>query len=536
MAVTYLPTGVTFGQLVDLLGPIAGSIVRHQPHFASIARPGPPPIVRRIFLADPLVDASTLLAAQTAAAANHADVVLAPDPAGVLSSASTPLAYMLVSVIGLSEQIDADDLQLRVAELVPDTTDAAGATEVARETLIGIADRLASALGGHVLVEDSDFQLLGYSRLTDDTDVARREAILQRQLPSRYQQIFNSQGVLARLVSGEDVVATEAAAEHGLGRRLIVAIRPYDQLLGTIWLARDEPRFTDDDIREMRHAAEDISALLVDTLRIREDLRIRHDDAARTLLSGRRPHDSELPDAIRAALPARAAHVVAISVADPDDDAPMIRLHGIRVLLEVSARSLRMPLLTVIEADVVHALHFGCGANAGACTSDAPRLLAQHVMDSLRVMGVHAAIGIGRHIDAGGSLAPSAASARAVLALLRAEQRAGVTTAQQEWATLWVHDLIGGLELDGDALPRPLLDLLTGSAARHVDDRRTLRVALDQWGDVAGIAAELHVHANTVRYRLQRIAAQYELALDRPHARFAVWALLRARDDGAVIV
>jgi len=483
-----------------------------------------------VLLTAGLVDARTLIAAQAEAAAHDVDVLLAPDLNGVLSSASPSLAHMLVSVVGLTDDLDAEQLLERLATPAERSTGSSSA-EFTRQNLISIADRLAEAVGGHVLVEDSDFQLLGYSRLTEHTDAARREAILQRQLPGRYQQVFNSQGVLAGLLSGQDVIAAEAVPDAGLGRRLIVAIRRADQLLGSIWLARDEPAFTTEDIREMTHAAHEMSALLLDTLRAREDRRLREDGAARLLLAGKRPRETDLPDVARAALDTSAGHVIAMAMCSPTDEPPMSRLHAMRVLVEVTARSLRTPCVAVIDSDIVYAVHFGCTVTDGSCSGEAPSLLARHVSASLGEMGAEIAIGIGRHAEVGASLASSAASARDVLTMLRSSETDRIATAHQLWSALLVRDLLGELEVHSDVLPRAIVHLLSSRSARCAEDRRTMKVVLDHWGDVATIAAELHVHTNTVRYRLNRISSTYDVTLDDPTTRFALWALLRAIDS-----
>jgi DNA-binding PucR family transcriptional regulator len=60
----------------------------------------------------------------------------------------------------------------------------------------------------------------------------------------------------------------------------------------------------------------------------------------------------------------------------------------------------------------------------------------------------------------------------------------------------------------------------------------TLRAWLDHQGEVARVAAELHVHPQTVRYRLGRLRERFGDALDDPAARFELSLALRARQTG----
>jgi DNA-binding PucR family transcriptional regulator len=51
---------------------------------------------------------------------------------------------------------------------------------------------------------------------------------------------------------------------------------------------------------------------------------------------------------------------------------------------------------------------------------------------------------------------------------------------------------------------------------------RTLAAWLDHPGEPARAAAELHIHANTLRYRMQRLGEVVRLDLDSPAARLAL--------------
>ena len=60
----------------------------------------------------------------------------------------------------------------------------------------------------------------------------------------------------------------------------------------------------------------------------------------------------------------------------------------------------------------------------------------------------------------------------------------------------------------------------------------TLLAWLDHQGRVPEIAASLHVHPQTVRYRLGRLRECFGSALDDPEARFELMLALRSRPSG----
>jgi hypothetical protein len=76
----------------------------------------------------------------------------------------------------------------------------------------------------------------------------------------------------------------------------------------------------------------------------------------------------------------------------------------------------------------------------------------------------------------------------------------------------------------------PLSTLPAGAAARAEE---TLRAWLDAHGDVAATAATLHVHPQTVRYRLAGLRETFGTALDDPTARLELAVALRAAPSPA---
>ena len=70
------------------------------------------------------------------------------------------------------------------------------------------------------------------------------------------------------------------------------------------------------------------------------------------------------------------------------------------------------------------------------------------------------------------------------------------------------------------------LDALTPAARARLE--ATLLAWLRRQGNVAAVAQELHVHPQTVRYRLARLRERFGETLDEPDARFELELALRA--------
>ena len=68
-------------------------------------------------------------------------------------------------------------------------------------------------------------------------------------------------------------------------------------------------------------------------------------------------------------------------------------------------------------------------------------------------------------------------------------------------------------------------------ADHHTDLMTTLRAYLDTGGNIAQTAKRLHVHGNTIRYRIARLAEDFQVDLEKPAARLWLWLRLASQRD-----
>lgn len=368
--------------------------------------------------------------------------------------------------------------------------------------------------------------MVAYSQLSIPVDEARQSAVLQRQMPPHLLAVFNAQGVLASLLSGEDVVQTLPDPEKQLGPRLVVAIRYHGRLVGTVWFARENPPFNDADVEALLVAARQMSVILAGALRERHDQRLRRDDAVLDLLQGRRVNASVRVLREHALDTRMGAHVMTLAQAAPEGSTPTSRLPDLRTLATSAIRSVRAEATTVFEGDRLHILHFGCDESEATCTAQSTRRLAFHICDQLRRVDVEVAAGIGQHIEQHQRIVDSAQDADRVLSGLLTSGSATIATARDAWATLLLDKFLRVPGMPDDTLPPALAQLFGSDSQREREQLQTVRVALDHWGDIAETARHLHVHQNTVRYRLQRFSDVSGIDLSNPTNRLSLWILL----------
>ena len=138
--------------------------------------------------------------------------------------------------------------------------------------------------------------------------------------------------------------------------------------------------------------------------------------------------------------------------------------------------------------------------------------------------------------DRSAALGPSRALARARESLawarlgLEAIQAgalpAGFAAVVDHLAAIALFDAHGPMQ-DLAATRLAALESLTGQAREKM--RETLRAYLDHRGNAAAMATDLHLHPQTVRYRLRQLRELFADALEDPQARFELDLALRSR-------
>jgi hypothetical protein len=140
------------------------------------------------------------------------------------------------------------------------------------------------------------------------------------------------------------------------------------------------------------------------------------------------------------------------------------------------------------------------------------------------------------------ALGPAVALARAAHSLARARAAHAlvlegrlpdepIVAADDHLAALLLHG--GDSTLAADLAARmlaPLAELRPKAATRL---RETLRAWLDQPGQVQAVAERLHVHPQTVRYRVAQLRELFGDRLDDPDARFEIALALRSEPEAA---
>ena len=381
--------------------------------------------------------------------------------------------------------------------------------------LFGLANALATLAEGAVSVVDSTGQVVGYSTHGEQPidDVRRRTTLLlQEEIPISADVEYQS------LVRAPD--ARHFPSETDQFGRVGIAVRASGELLGSIWVIQIDPSLA---ARTQKLLDEMQPIVAQHILRAREDAadRDQHNSALlRTLLEDERHARSAASQLL--IRPEAGCTVVCFRVDTFDEVEAMRGLHRLlHLAISVSSAAFPGSHSAVIGPQVVTVIPGEIAARAHTFAHSVIRT------DSALLAGIGT-----RANDVNGiarSHREAAATAGVLMTSPVADDRhrqtriATFDQVRDRLAILQVTDLIEGLDAaTGDAASI----LAEHDAAQGTDLSRTMRIYLDQLGSVRETATVLHVHQNTVRYRLDVVRNELGIDLDSPDTRLWMWLRL----------
>ncbi len=370
-----------------------------------------------------------------------------------------------------------------------------------QDDLFALADAAAALVDAPVTIEDAQSRVLAYSSRQDLADPARVSTIVGRRVPDEVLATMRAQGVFRRLARSAEPVFVPASG--GTKPRLVIPVRAGGEWLGSIWavVERRPPAAL---VSELVQTSS-VVALHLLRLRAQADLSRRvAADRLRGVLSGNVAGAEDW-------LPPGPWRVVALG---GGGDA----VHLLDLWESVCRRhAWNQPLLADLD---------GRGYAVVRDSDDEAPGSWGWLRSVVAQAGDEAASLTAR--------AGRAAYTPAELERSRGEAQEtervtgqGVPAASHEevWAEVTIARAAS--TLTGDPMG-PLAALRDHDAKHHSDHLRTLAAWLDHPGAPSEAARSIHVHPNTMRYRMNRIADLAGLDLDDATTRLAVRLLLAA--------
>lgn len=368
------------------------------------------------------------------------------------------------------------------------------------DSLEAVADAISEELQGAVTIEDAEHRLLAYSSHDPQADPARLATIVGRRVPELVIRSLWQAGVMQRLMAGDEPIRVEGIREVGLGGRIAVAIRDSGELLGYVWVAEGGNPFGES---ERRRLAKGAQAAKIKLLQTRSDSRGEEREQGEflwQLLNGRFPSDAAAKERGRSlgiALPAS----YRIAVLSLEKDIPDDRYRHVRCLIAATHRP-RIVLHAMRQSQLI--------------------LLAEHESDDRqdaegwRALGEQASERFGFAPCRRGRGSPCGDYALAdriyqeALTVLRLKHAFPLETRGTDdydrLGFLRYLPIIADRRRHHPESPDSLGKLKRYDRENNARLVETLEAYLGANGNPKAASARLHIHANTLQYRLKRIS------------------------------
>lgn len=371
-----------------------------------------------------------------------------------------------------------------------------------RPELQDIVDEASRVLDADTTLEDRDFNLIAYGTQRFDVDSVRRDSILQRRSTRAVRDWFEQFGILGSAVP----MRTPADSTQGLRSRLCLPARWRGVTYGYLWALDEATSLDDPAVARGAQLAEHAAAYLAQLSRQHQDDAFAVSDLISPDVDKVRHAATRIGD--RGLLDRRSA-VVAVVVGSPGSTEPGTLAPNLWSLPRtvLADRGPHSTTLVVPLRDV-------CDDSPAR---EAAALTLQLYRDELGPESVGELVaGVGEPrtdlADLRGSWLQARLAARVAAAVpaLRPVAR---------WVDLGIYRLLAALpeaELAALVLDGPVRQLL--ERGDH-DLVQTVSIYLDRAGNVQETAAALHIHRQTLYYRLTKAENLSGLDLGNGHDR-----------------
>ncbi len=369
------------------------------------------------------------------------------------------------------------------------------------ESLDTLAEAIGQAIRAPITIENRHHQLLAYSTHPDSTDPARIATIIGRRVPETVIEDLWESGMLQHVIDSDDPVVIPARLAVGLGERAAVVIKQHDDVLGYIWsLARPTP-FSEQELTVLKEGASIAKKLLM------------------TIAMHERRIDAELERFF--------SDVLATPALSPTNQQRLNELAPIAVASRLTVIDCLQPITPQFAERLFYVLATQQSIEVVLQAIDGQQLLVWHYMKTElaeeetmlldwaerfetllqdKFPEANPTLGISRRFFESETLYHAAEEARRVTSLRRKFplELVNARTFEQIGIYQLVPDLARRINLRLET--HPTLERLKAYDQTH----QTELVTTLEWyfyfdGNVKQVAAHLHIHPNTVLYRVRRI-------------------------------
>lgn len=370
------------------------------------------------------------------------------------------------------------------------------------DSLEDFVDAISDYLQCPVTIEDSNHHLLAYSSHDDQTDAARISTIIGRRVPEKVINRFWREGVIPALNQSDEPVIISEMAEIGLGNRVAVSIRKNDEVLGYIWVSEVGRTLTKEDLTFLKRAASKAKNQLLQLNMQKKKKERNYQDVLWQLITGDVTNLTKIKqDFDSIGIHSSMSFAIMIVSFDQLSDALY------RKLTYVAKTTQRVTVLiqTLDENQIIFLIAFSKSDNNQSDLKSFSETFLAQIFERFHLKPVQ--IGCGYPYSSYQLIKQSYEEAKKVIQLKRMyPTETKDVFFYHELGVLRYVDLLQRTDVFSAIGTHPALKRLQIYDIQHRTNLfETLEVILMKDSNMNEAAKELHIHVNTLNYRMKRI-------------------------------
>ncbi|WP_226659151.1 PucR family transcriptional regulator [Pseudalkalibacillus hwajinpoensis] len=374
-------------------------------------------------------------------------------------------------------------------------------------TLEDLADCIRENLGCPVTIEDSDHRILAYSSHDENVDPARIATIMKRKVPEEVIKSLWKKGVIPQLFESDDPVIIPAIPEVGLGQRVAISVRKNEELLGFIW-AQLNWEVTQDELTLLKKAAKVVKNQI-----LKLEIKKRHSEEGHReffwkLLTGHYTKEEALQKQA-ATYQLKLKGEMAIVIFEFSEEIQQSLERHMNYYIQAS-HQIEFIYSTLDQNQLILLVRPSDQHNTADQLSSFVQIFVEKISNRLGVDTLKG--GAGTLYQSPLSIKDSYREALHVLSIK--ERFKEEVTAIYSYQELGIYQFIDLLYKERQHVQNIYIEKLKKyDSIHHTQLLETLQTYLQHDSNVKVAAQVLHVHTNTLNYRLKRIAEVANLDL-----------------------
>lgn len=392
------------------------------------------------------------------------------------------------------------------------------------DSLEAFVDHVSDLLGCPITLEDTHHRVLVYSSHDDETDIVRISTIISRRVPEKVINRLWKDGVIPQLLQSKKPIRIQEKQEIGLGSRVAVSIWRGTEVIGYIWAVEIKEKLAEEQMQILEYAAAVGKHLMS---RFSKSKGVSNQDNQEffwRLLTGHISENEAEEQLRRMGIPQAAPFTVMVCRFNEVVTKEVER--HILYLLKI-AEDVKIVFSTIDDNELIILANQIDTKNKSSVTyKKFIQSFQRHLKERFEIEDVKGSFG-GIYKDIK-NVRKSYREAKTVLEVQRKfPQEAPSFVNYQDLGIYQFLDVLLEKRTQDGFENLAIKKLKEYDKSHNTELLATLEAYLDENESMQKTVARLHIHANTLTYRLKRIADIMEIDLAAPAQKFMLYLDLK---------